>query len=483
MLLRIIAGVVVMMLLRCSGPGPTVHLDVSDWEADLSVGTELPEVVSTEEVADEVVGEVLDEVVDEVVPDAPDSCIPDCDGRDCGYDPTGCGVLCGTCAPHRACSSEGTCVCLPDHVCGTDCCTSEQVCRGGACCDKDCHGKDCGEDGCGGWCGHCTPTQLCGAQGRCILAECNVAECPIFPEPGWTVSCNAFNHCEYARIDGLAEDVEIFVPPGTFVMGNPEAEPECNEGDDDPCLLSFPPMMITFTRGYFIDKFEVSIRQYARCVEEGFCIAPSRCFGGVSKPWSLEEGYDPGRALWPVGCVTLGDATKYCEWAGKQVPTEAQWERAAKGSSHRTYPWGDQPSTCDLAHTRECIDWMVWNPNVWLAEVDSHPLGLSPVGAVNMAGNVLEWVQDCFHSPTQGGAPADGSVWEDDCHISPEGGYLLDTKKGGSIRFAKKFAKTFIRLGTESCADCIGAGGDEGIRCARLLPPDDLLDEREHTPQ
>jgi formylglycine-generating enzyme required for sulfatase activity len=302
------------------------------------------------------------------------------------------------------------------------------------------------------------------------MAGCAVAECPPFPELDWTVSCNAFNHCEYAKIGGLAEDMEILVPPGAFVMGNPAvAESRCENREDDQCPVAYPATAITFTRGYFIDKFEVSIRQYARCVEQGACSAPSRCFG-VQAPWSVEDGYDPNKALWPVGCVTLSDAMRYCEWAGKTVPSEAQWERAAKGTSHRTYPWGDQPSTCDLAHTHECINWMGLYPNVWLAEVDSHPLGTSPVGAINMGGNVAEWVQDCFHSSLLGGAPADGTVWTDDCYLS-EDGFQYDTKKGGSVRHTAEYARPFTRMGVVSCADCIGAGGDEGIRCARLGVP------------
>lgn len=150
---------------------------------------------------------------------------------------------------------------------------------------------------------------------------------------------------------------------GDFTMGN-------NTGDAD----ERPEHTVTL-ENYWIDLYEVTNEQYAGCVKE------AKCRDNVKY-----DGFTDPRQ--PVVGVSWLDAARYCEWAQKRLPTEAEWEKAARGDDGRDYPWGDELD-CTRANYREC------GRNSTMP-VGSYPNGKSPYGAFDMAGNAAEWVVDWY---------------------------------------------------------------------------------------
>ena len=159
----------------------------------------------------------------------------------------------------------------------------------------------------------------------------------------------------------------VLVPSGEFLMGSP-----AGEGDDDE-----HPQHRVMLDGFWIDRTEVNNAQYGKCVKAGACRA-SGC---------ADESNFNG-ANQPVVCVGWEQAKDYCHWAGGRLPTEAGWEKAARGTDGREYPWGDEEATCERANYDGCVG------RTWA--VGSKPAGASPYGALDMAGNVQEWVADRY---------------------------------------------------------------------------------------
>jgi len=157
----------------------------------------------------------------------------------------------------------------------------------------------------------------------------------------------------------------VYVPAGEFIMGS-------DEGDSDE-----QPVHTVYLDAFYIDKTEVTNAQYRKCVEAGACDAPSDTIY-----------YDDGNyAQRPVVFVNWYQADDYCRWAGKRLPSEAEWEKAARGTDGRTYPWGEGID-CDHAQYYGCGGGTV--------PVGSRPKGASPYGVLDMAGNVWEWVADWY---------------------------------------------------------------------------------------
>jgi formylglycine-generating enzyme required for sulfatase activity len=169
--------------------------------------------------------------------------------------------------------------------------------------------------------------------------------------------------------DGM---VMVYVPGGTFKMGSTEGE-----ADEQPAHT------VTLD-GFWIDRTEVTNAQYARCVAAGVCSPPWNSSSSTRKSYYGESQYDD----YPVIFVNWNDATTYCEWAGGRLPSEAEWEYAARGPDGHIYPWGnDPPDDTLLNYDRNVGD---------TTKVGSYPKGQSWAGALDMAGNVYEWVNDWY---------------------------------------------------------------------------------------
>jgi formylglycine-generating enzyme required for sulfatase activity len=198
----------------------------------------------------------------------------------------------------------------------------------------------------------------------------------------------------------------VRVPPGTFRMGSPEGV-----GADD----EHPQHEVTLP-AYCIDKTEVTVKAYAACVAAKGCSAAP-----LTVNWSGDSAADvefysgfcnrDDRPDHPINCVDWNQAAAYCKWAHKRLPTEAEWEYAARGNDNRAYPWGNEaPSAKRLnACGSECVAMVKRELNLhgksmyeasdgWVSTAPrgEFPGDASPFGVLDMAGNVVEWTADWY---------------------------------------------------------------------------------------
>jgi formylglycine-generating enzyme required for sulfatase activity len=188
----------------------------------------------------------------------------------------------------------------------------------------------------------------------------------------------------------------VYIPPGEFIMGSSDAEIESwlkeNPGDERDYYLDEQPQFSIDLEGFWMGRTEVTNAQYQRFVAATGHPAP--------KHW--ERGLiPPGLEQFPVVNVSWADAVAYCEWAGARLPTELEWEKAARGSDRRTFPWGFTwaEGRCryfgsHMARMKkgEPTDPVRDGP----AAVGSYPKGASPYGCLDMAGNLWEWCADWY---------------------------------------------------------------------------------------
>ena len=203
----------------------------------------------------------------------------------------------------------------------------------------------------------------------------------------------------------------VTIPAGTFMMGADDLDPEA------------PPRHQVTIKTFQMAKTLVTNKQYQACVQAGACTAPDDAGASFT-------GDDQ-----PVVDVDWNQAKTFSEWVGGRLPTEAEWEYAARsGGKEQKYPWGNEEATCDKAVISSGGDGCGRNAT-W--PVCSMPAGNTKQGLCDMAGNAWEWVQDWYHD-SYNGAPSDGSAWE-----SPEGSYRV--YRGGSWRSDAVFTRSAVR--------------------------------------
>jgi len=189
-------------------------------------------------------------------------------------------------------------------------------------------------------------------------------------------------------IDTKDEMVLVYIPAGEFEMGSSKAEDPEEER----------PQHIVYLRDYWIDKTEVSNAQYARCVADSeACTKPAYNYSATRGSYYDDSQY----ADYPVIFVSWSQAAAYCEWVGRRLPTEAEWEKAARGSDGRIYPWGNSfdgtlANYCDVNCQLDWKDTRFDDGYGDVSPVGKYLQGASNYDVLDMAGNVYEWVADWF---------------------------------------------------------------------------------------
>ena len=254
--------------------------------------------------------------------------------------------------------------------------------------------------------------------------------------------------CSTSLQKNFPEDM-VFIPEGPFTMGYAiENNNEWGDMDEDPVHeVTLSP--------YWMDKYEVTSSDFAKFLNSNQGAAPR--FIEITPSVTIEyveRKYQPRTGLenFPINRVSWYGADAYCQWKGKRLPTEAEWEKAARGTDQRIFPWGNGfPDNSRVTFRRKFskLGFNVMEP------VDSMSRGVSPYGVHHMAGNVWEWVADWF----------DGGTYEDHELKDPKGPETGVSRvlRGGNWYYKAYYMRTTYRFNERPEKFKIW----QGFRCAR----------------
>ena len=216
------------------------------------------------------------------------------------------------------------------------------------------------------------------ATSEAAIAQTQTAAPTLTPEPIFTPEPTAVPS-EITDSKGVEM---VLVPEGEFTMGS-------NDGDVDE-----KPVHQVFLNAYYIDKYEVTNTLYKACVDVRVCDRPTDTSVYPTSQYAQH----------PVVYVSWDMANEYCEWRGARLPTEAEWEKAARGTDGRTYPWGEDVDSTFANYGENVND---------TTTVGDYPDGISPYGAYDMAGNVFEWVADWYDENYYTSSPESNPIGPD----------------------------------------------------------------------
>ncbi len=270
-----------------------------------------------------------------------------------------------------------------------------------------------------------------------LLTACRGFTERLAPKATPTEPVEGIGRTKVNPIDGM---VLVYVPAGEFLMGSEDEEARPKE----------KPEHLVYLDAFWIYQTEVTNQQYRQCIEAGVCS-------------SLRDVYPDDDH--PVTFVFRRHGHKYCQWAGGRLPTEAEWEKAARGTDGRKYPWGDEPVTAERANFCDVncdMDWKNQDTSeddgyAQTAPVGSYPAGASPYGALDMAGNAWEWVSDDY----------DPDYYTTSPYRNPTGskdGYA-EIARGGSWLDNPQQLRTTFRLSLEESLFDDNVLDSYGFRC------------------
>jgi eukaryotic-like serine/threonine-protein kinase len=234
--------------------------------------------------------------------------------------------------------------------------------------------------------------------------------------------------------DGMAL---MDIPAGEFLMGS-------EDGDADE-----HPLHKVFLDRYWMDRTEVTNEMFAKCVDAGKCIKPKEVKSSTRAMYYGDKQY----INYPVIYVDWTQAKSYCEWADRRLPTEAEWEKGARGTDGRKYPWGNYSPATMLANFSDSIN--------DTAETGRFPGGVSPYGLLDMAGNVWEWVADRYDEEYYASSPYQNPRGPSTGNGRVQNGRVL---RGGSWGYDQRFLRVANRGRVDSD---LTSNHFIGFRCVR----------------